>query len=235
MVQNVYMKNFEQDVIKLISNEKEELKITFIKHGSFVIEYNGIFIYNDPVMDYANFNVLPKADFIIISHEHSDHFDSLAVEALKKEDTKIISNKTVIDSLNEGIALSNQEYCSLTDKIRLKAVAAYNTTIGRTHYHPRGRDNGYVLDIDGTIIYISGDTEYIPEMRILTNLIDIAFLSVNQPYTMTVEQATNAAIIINPKILYPYHYGETNIKTHLEVLKENLKEYDIDLRVRQMQ
>lgn len=232
---NIGMGKFEKDVIKMGKEGRDELIITFIKHSSFVIEYNGIFIYNDPIMKYADFNSLPKADFIIISHEHSDHLDSLAVEALKKEGTKIVSNKKVIDLLNEGIALANQESCVLTDEITLKAVAAYNTTSERTHYHPKGRDNGYLLDIDGTVIYISGDTEYIPEMRSLTNLVDIAFLSINQPYTMTVEQATKAAIIINPRILYPYHYGETNIETQLEVLKENLKEYNIELRIRQMQ
>ena len=115
---NIGMEKFEKDVIKVGKEGRDELAITFIKHSSFVIDYNGTFIYNDPIMRYVDFNALPKADFIIISHEHSDHFNSLAVEALKKEGTKIVSNKNVIDLLNEGIALANQEFCVLTDKIQ---------------------------------------------------------------------------------------------------------------------
>ncbi len=112
----------------------------------------------------------------------------------------------------------------------IEAVPAYNTTPGREQFHPRHRDNGYILTIDGLRIYIAGDTEDIPEMKNLKN-IDIAFLPVNQPYTMTVTQAVNAANMFLPKILYPYHFGNTNVKQ----LKEALKNSGIEVRLRKME
>ena len=112
----------------------------------------------------------------------------------------------------------------------IEAVPAYNTTPGREKYHPRHRDNGYILTLGGTRIYISGDTEDIPELADLKD-IDIAFLPVNQPYTMTVQQAVHAAEMFSPKILYPYHYGDTKV----EEIKEKLKNSNIDVRIREMQ
>ena len=116
--------------------------------------------------------------------------------------------------------------------IQIEAVPAYNTTAGREKFHPKGRDNGFILTIGGLRIYIAGDTEDIPEMNQLKN-IDIAFLPVNQPYTMTVDQAVKAAKIINPHILYPYHYGETNVKEIAPKLKSVAPK--IEVRIRQMQ
>lgn len=225
--------NFEQDVI-FIAKDKE-LIITFIKHSSLIFQYNGLFIYNDPIMDYVDYNLLPKADIILITHQHSDHFDIRAVEALKKTTTKIISNRAVNDIIREGIALSNGEMVELSEIIKVKAVAAYNTTEGRDKFHPKNRDNGYVLYIDKAKIYIAGDTEFIDEMTELRNTIDIAFIPVNQPYTMTIEQATKAAVSINPKILYPYHYGETEFKTPINDLRDNLEKHRIEVRIRRME
>ncbi|MFA6366990.1 MAG: MBL fold metallo-hydrolase [Bacteroidales bacterium] len=225
--------NFEQDVI-FIAKDKE-LIITFIKHSSLIFQYNGLFIYNDPIMDYVDYNLLPKADIILITHQHSDHFDIRAVEALKKTTTKIISNRAVNDIMREGIALSNGEMVELSEIIKVKAVAAYNTTEGRDKFHPKNRDNGYVLYIDKAKIYIAGDTEFIDEMTELRNTIDIAFIPVNQPYTMTIEQATKAAVSINPKILYPYHYGETEFKTPINDLRDNLEKHRIEVRIRRME
>mgnify|MGYP000205328422 CR=1 FL=1 len=111
-----------------------------------------------------------------------------------------------------------------------RAVPAYNTTPGRDKYHPRHRDNGYILTFDGLRVYIAGDTEDIPEMKDLKD-IDIAFLPVNQPYTMTVPQAAKAAKMFSPKILYPYHYGDTKIGE----LKDALKGSGIDVRIRELQ
>lgn len=227
--------NFEQDVIFIGKDKDKELIITFIKHSSLIFQYNGLFIYNDPIMDYVDYNLLPKADIILITHQHSDHFDIRAVEALKKTTTKIISNRAVNDIIREGIALSNGEMVELSEIIKVKAVAAYNTTEGRDKFHPKNRDNGYVLYIDKAKIYIAGDTEFIDEMTELRNTIDIAFIPVNQPYTMTIEQATKAAVSINPKILYPYHYGETEFKTPINDLRDNLEKHRIEVRIRRME
>lgn len=227
--------NLEQDLCLLSGKEDKELRITFIKHSSLVFEYKGLLIYNDPVMDYVDYNLMPKADIILISHEHYDHFDPKAIEVLKKKHTIIVSNPVVYETLKEGICLRNGERADLIDCIKIKALPAYNTTLGRDKFHPRHRDNGYVLDLEGSKIYIAGDTELIPEMKELKDQIEIAFLPVNQPYTMTIDQATEAALQINPKILYPYHYGETQIKTPINDLKTNLKDSKIDVRIRKME
>lgn len=122
-------------------------------------------------------------------------------------------------------------YCKLHPKSNWEAVPAYNTTPGRDKFHPKGRDNGYILTVGGTRIYIAGDTEDIPEMKQIKN-IDIAFLPVNQPYTMTPEQAIQSAKTIQPHILYPYHYGDTNINE----VKDGLKnEKEIEVRIRALQ
>jgi L-ascorbate metabolism protein UlaG (beta-lactamase superfamily) len=128
--------------------------------------------------------------------------------------------------------MKNGDKIKVSDQILIEAVPAYNTTPGREQFHPRHRDNGYILTIDGLRIYIAGDTEDIPEMKNLKNIdIDIAFLPVNQPYTMTVTQAVNAANMFLPKILYPYHFGNTNVKQ----LKEALKNSGIEVRLRKME
>ena len=115
--------------------------------------------------------------------------------------------------------------------LKLEAVPAYNTTPDRVKYHPKNRDNGYILTLGGNRIYIAGDTEDIPELKQL-KAIDIAFLPVNQPYTMTVPQAVHAAKMFNPRILYPYHYSDTDIKQ----LEEGLKNTpEIEVRIRQLQ
>lgn len=116
----------------------------------------------------------------------------------------------------------NGDILQITPEIKLEAVPAYNTTPGRDKFHPKGRDNGYILTVGGTRIYIAGDTEDIPEMKQIKN-IDIAFLPVNQPYTMTPEQAIQSAKTIQPHILYPYHYGDTNINEVKDGLKTKKK------------
>ncbi len=118
-----------------------------------------------------------------------------------------------------------------TDYLTLEAVPAYNTTAGREMYHPKHRDNGYILTLGGTRIYVAGDTEDIPEMAALGD-IDIAFIPVNQPYTMTIDQAVNAARMIKPAILYPYHYGETDVT---QLKKRLVSDKAIDVRIRQLQ
>ncbi|MDD4068516.1 MAG: MBL fold metallo-hydrolase [Bacteroidales bacterium] len=226
---------FEKDIIKSKKIGGEDIQITFIKHASLMIEYSNQFIYIDPIGEFCNFETMPKADFILVTHDHYDHFDSKAIQTIRKPSTKIVANKLVVDALNEGIALANNEDVSLSQDIHVLAVAAYNTTEGRDKFHPKIINNGYVLTIDETRIYISGDTEHIDEMKNLKDKIDIAFLSVNQPYTMTIEQATQAAKDIKPKILYPYHYGQTEQITPIHQLIQALKEEPVEIRIRNME
>lgn len=220
--------NFEKDEIK--TKGGKNLTITFIKHGTLMLDVNGYVIHIDPLMEYADYKAMPKADLILITHDHYDHLDTTAVKVLTKEGTKIISNGEVKKQVKSAIVLKNDQDIKVNDYLTVDAVAAYNTTPDRDKFHPKGRDNGYVLTIDGTRIYIAGDTEDILEMNYIKE-IDIAFIPVNQPYTMTVDQAAKVARTLYPKILYPYHYGDTPV----ENIKEELKDSGIDVRIRQMQ
>ena len=205
--------------------------VTLIKHGSLEISFCGKSVQIDPVSglgrptDYtAEF---PKADFILVTHEHGDHFDREAIAALTDERTALVTNARCADMLGYGTILANGESYS-EGVLHVDAVPAYNTTEGHLQFHPKGRDNGFVITLDGLRIYVAGDTEDIPEMAELKD-IDVAFLPCNQPYTMTVDQLVNAAKVIQPKVLIPYHYGQTDISSVPALLP------GVDVRIRQMQ
>jgi len=210
----------------------KQVSFTFIKHSSLEIKYDGLSIQIDPVIklnpqtDYSKF---PKAHVILITHEHFDHFDKDAIATLSNESTQIVLNNRCAEMLGKGIALSNGDKIQLRDDIMLEAVPAYNITPDHQQFHPKGRDNGYVLTIDGLRVYIAGDTEDIDEMRNLQN-IDIAFMPCNQPYTMTPEQLANAARMFMPTVIYPYHYNDTPV----EKIKGLLNDTKIDVRIRNM-
>ena len=204
---------------------------TCIKHASIRIQYDGLEIQIDPVgakcepaTDYARF---PKADLILVTHEHFDHFDRDAIAALRKEGTAIYANPAVQGMLGDGTALRNGERAQVREDVSIEAVPAYNTTPGREKFHPKGRDNGYVLTLGGFRIYLAGDTEDIPEMADVKD-VDVAFLPVNQPYTMTPEQAARAAKTVQPKVLFPYHYSQTPIQKVADLLAGS----GIDVRIR---
>ena len=217
----------QQQTDEFTTNSGKKVRFTCIKHASIQINYNGLEIQVDPVgkgmkpeTDYAQF---PKADIILVTHEHHDHFDPDAIAQLTKTSTKIYLNPAVHKMLGSGKALKNGDKVKVANDITIEAVPAYNTTPGREQFHPKGRDNGYILTLDGMRIYIAGDTEDIPEMANIKN-IDIAFLPCNQPYTMTIEQAANAAKIIKPKVLFPYHYNATPVNKLFPLLaKEGIK------------
>ena len=219
----------QTDVFKTASGK--DVKITCIKHASFEISYEGKEFQIDPVGDGAlpitDYDKFPKADYIIITHEHKDHFDREAIACLRKPSTLIYLNERCYREFHNGMAMSNGDSLNLGEDISLKAVPAYNTTPGREQFHPKGRDNGYLLTIDGLRIYIAGDTEDIPEMAELKD-IDIAFLPCNQPYTMTIDQLVKAANTIKPKVLFPYHYSETPINQ----ARMRLMGSGIDVRIR---
>lgn len=219
---------FEVDEFKTKSGKT--VKFHALVHASIRIEYNGKEIEIDPVRKLGNktidYAAMPKADFVFVTHEHGDHFDKEAIKILSREGTQLIMNKRCADMYGPCGVLANGQSAQFGD-ISVDAVPAYNISEGRTQFHPKGRDNGYILTIDGLRIYIAGDTEDIPEMKNVKN-IDIAFLPCNQPYTMTTEQLVRAAKVIKPKVLFPYHYGQTDVSG----IASQLKGTGIDVRIR---
>ena len=219
---------YEVDVFKTKSGKT--VKFHALAHASIRIEYDGKEIEIDPVTKLGNktidYSAMPKANYIFVTHEHGDHFDREAIKQLTGEKTQLITNKRCADMLGYGEIMVNGQSATLGD-ITVEAVPAYNTSDGRTQFHPKGRDNGYILTIDGLRIYIAGDTEDIPEMQGIKD-IDIAFMPCNQPYTMTPEQLVKAAKTVKPKVLFPYHYGQTDVS----IIPSQLKDNGIDVRIR---
>lgn len=210
------------------------LQITFIGHASLMLKWNDSIIYIDPWSELADYSQFPKADLILITHNHYDHFDKIAIEQVVKKDTTIISPPSCKKLINNSIFLKNNETTNWHD-IKITAFPAYNIIHKNAHgklYHPKGEGNGYIISKENFNIYIAGDTENIPEMKDLQN-IDIAFLPMNLPFTMTPEMVASAAVIIKPKILYPYHYSDTNPKILVKLLNKYAKE--IDVRIKNMQ
>jgi len=220
---------FQTDVIKTSSGD---LVITFIGHGSLMFNFGGKVIYVDPYSKLADYGKLPKADIILITHEHRDHLDPAAIEKIRTEKTQIILTEIGAKQLGGGTVMKNGDSRSV-DGLTIEAVPAYNIVHKRESgepFHPKGNGNGYVVTFGDKRVYGAGDTENVPEMKALRN-IDIAFLPMNLPYTMTPEMVADAAKMFHPRVLYPYHTGETDV-TKLPALLKDRK--DIEVRTRSM-
>lgn len=194
------------------TTEKGDLKITLVGHASLIFEFDGKIIHVDPYSNVANYDLLPKADLIILTHEHSDHMDTTAINKIKKADTQFIMTEVCHDSLNIGEIMRNGDKSSFNG-VEIDAVPAYNMVNKRPDgefYHPKGRGNGYVFTFADKKVYVAGDTENIPEMDVLKDSIYIAFFPKNLPYTMTDEMFIDATKKVNPTYLYPYHFFEYN-------------------------
>jgi len=219
----------EQDTIQTSSGN---LVITFVGHGTLMFNYNDKVIHIDPygkLIDYSN---MPKAEIIAITHHHGDHFDLEAISKISKENTQVILTSICAEKLSAGIVLKNGE-SKVVQGINVEAVPAYNIINKRKDgnpFHPKGEGNGYILTFGDKRVYIAGDTENIPEMKMLTG-IDIAFVPMNLPYTMTPEMTANAVEMINPKVFYPYHFGDSNTNKLVELLKDK---HDTEIRIRNM-
>ena len=221
--------SFETDTIKTSAGE---LKITFIAHGTLMFEFNNKVIHIDPVSRYTDYSKMPKADLILVTHHHGDHLDKSAIDLIKKENTDLILTKLCKDKIEEGTVLENGEE-KVFEGINIKSVPAYNIIHKRDNgepFHAKGECNGYVLTFGDKKVYVAGDTENVPEMKNLSG-VDIAFIPMNLPYTMSPEMAADAVNMLNPKILYPYHFGNTDVNELLKLLKGRK---DIDIRVRKM-
>lgn len=221
-------KKFEVDTIPLRSGN---LEITFIGHASLIFKYQDRYIYVDPVMQLADYSKFPKADAILVTHDHGDHLDPVAIEYLTKPETQIFLTKLCFNKLKKGeICESNTFF--LTSGISVETVAAYNISKLRGNgipYHPKNDGLGYVLVFDNVRVYVAGDTELTDEMVNLKN-IDIAFLPIGLPYTMEPQLAVEAAKLLKVKIFYPYHFNNSNPD---EVFR-SLIGSPIEVRVRSM-
>jgi L-ascorbate metabolism protein UlaG (beta-lactamase superfamily) len=209
------------------------VKLTFFAHASIAIEYEGRVIYVDPVKENAEYEKLPKADMILVTHSHYDHFDMAAIDAVQTPETRILLDKTSAEGFQgDCYTMLPGGVAEPFADIRVEAVAAYNTSEHQLQFHPKEREDcGYVVTLGGDVrIYISGDTEPTAEQAALKD-IDIAFVCVNQPYTMTPEQAVAAVKSLQPKIYYPYHYGQVDEPTDVEALARMLDGVT-DVRIR---
>jgi len=220
---------FEHDTIDTSAGPVE---ITFIGHATLMLTHAGQTIHIDPWSNLADYSQLPKADLILITHEHRDHLDTKAVDALRTADTAVVLTQVCAVQVADSMIMHNGDVKQVKG-IKIEAVPAYNTVHMRSPgvpYHPKGRGNGYVLTFGDKKIYIGGDTENIAEMKDLKD-ITVAFLPMNLPYTMTPAMVADAARLFKPEILYPYHYGQTDTAELVELLKGD---QEIEVRIRKM-
>lgn len=190
-------------------------------------------IHVDPVSREADYSKMPKADLILITHEHGDHLDPQAIELVRTEKTSIVLTEVCGSKISGGVVMKNGEVRNVQG-LKIEAVPAYNLLHMRSPgvpFHPKGVGNGYVITFGKKRVYVAGDTENVPEMKKLKN-IDVAFLPMNLPYTMTPEMVADAAKAFKPAILYPYHYGETDTSQLIELLQGV---GEVEVRIRRMQ
>lgn len=224
--------SFEKDSFKTAGGT---LEITFIGHGTLMFTFDGKTIHVDPWSRLADYSLLPDPDIILITHEHGDHLDLNAIHVCRKENTELVLTELCAQKVSGGTVMRNGDTTEIKG-IKIDAVPAYNIKHQRAPgqpYHPRGDGNGYVLTFgeNGLRLYVAGDTENIPEMAELKD-IDIAFLPMNLPYTMTPEMAAEAARSFRPGILYPYHFGDTDVSALFSELQD---EENIEVRIRKLE
>ncbi len=221
------LKNFETDTFETSAGE---LQITFIGHGTLMLAFDGKIIHVDPVGREADYSQLPKADLILITHEHQDHLDPAVLETLRTEQTEVVTTEICADRIEGGTVMKNGDVKTIGG-LEIEAVPAYNIVHVRSEgnpFHPKGDGNGYIVNFGGKRVYLASDTENIPEMKEI-KAIDIAFLPMNLPYTMTPEMVADGAKSLMPKILYPYHYGETDTARLVDLLK-GVEEIEVRIR-----
>lgn len=217
--------------VDIIHTSTGDLEMFFIGHGSLMFRINNYVIHIDPVSTSGNYKSLPKADLILVTHEHYDHLDPDLIGNLRKQETILICNQASASAVKWAKVMKTGDKTTINN-ILIEAVPAYNIVNERVKgqpFHPKGTGNGYVLTIGDKKFYIAGDTENIPEMKSLTGIY-IAFLPMNLPYTMTPTMVADAALSFKPAILYPYHYGETNV----DELKKLLRDSGIEVRIRKL-
>jgi L-ascorbate metabolism protein UlaG (beta-lactamase superfamily) len=225
----VFSQNYPE--LDRINTSVGNVELHFIGHGSLMFRVNGYAIYIDPVNSSGDYRFLPKADLILVTHDHYDHLDVPLINELKKEGTVVLTNEKSTEQIGWALPMYAGDRLEINN-ISIEAVHAYNIVNVRAPgepFHPKGEGVGYVLTIGETKFYVAGDTENIPEMKELKN-IEVAFLPMNLPYTMTPEMVADAAKAFQPRILYPYHYGETDTNEIIGLLKDS----EIEVRIRDL-
>lgn len=220
---------FEKDVIPTSAGE---LEITFIGHGTLMLGFGGKVIHVDPVGKLADYAALPKADLVLVTHGHGDHLDAGALAAVRSEKTVVVVSAACEGRVEGATVMRNGEERRVLG-IPVAAVPAYNLVHVRKDglpFHPKGEGNGYVLTFGDTRVLIAGDTENVSELKALEG-IDVAFLPMNLPYTMTPEMVADLARAIKPRILYPYHFGDTDTARLVALLEDAPA---IEVRIRKM-
>ncbi len=220
---------FETDTIPTSAGD---LKITFFGHASLLFEFVGKVIYLDPWGQQADYTKLPKADAILVTHEHFDHLDPAAIAAVRTSNTMVALTAACAVKVKGGLLLKNSDTATVVG-VPIEAVPAYNIVNQREDglpFHPKGAGNGYILTFGDQRVYVAGDTENTPEMKALRN-IDVAFLPMNLPYTMTPAMVADAARAFQPKILYPYHFGDTDTAKLVALMKDVA---GVEVRVRKL-
>ncbi len=213
-----------------IATSAGPLDLTFLGHSTLMLTFRGTVIHIDPYGKVADYTALPQADLVLLTHDHADHLDQAALALVRTPVTDIVLPPVCADRVQGGLILKNGETRTVRG-ITVTAVPAYNLVHRRDNgqpFHPRGAGNGYLLDFGDTRLYVAGDTENTPEMAALKD-VDIAFLPMNLPYTMTPEMVADAARSFRPRILYPYHYGDTDPQRLVELLRDRP---DIEVRIR---
>jgi L-ascorbate metabolism protein UlaG (beta-lactamase superfamily) len=209
-----------------------ELKISFVGHGSLMFSFGGKVVHVDPYGRLSDYSKLPKADLVLITHDHPDHLDAEAIRSVRKEGSDLVLTAACGKKISGGIVMNNGDSQTVAG-VKVDAVPAYNLVHVRADgqpFHAKGDGNGYVLTFGDKRVYVAGDTENTPEMKAMKG-IDVAFLPMNLPYTMTPEMVADAASAFRPKILYPYHFGETDTGKLLELMKGTP---DVEVRIRRM-
>lgn len=221
----------------IIKTSKGELSIQPVEHASLVLNIGNTVIYVDPAGDATHYKGLAAPGIILITDIHGDHFDIKAIEALKTDNTVLVVPLAVAAKLppeDRGNMVVIHNGASITESgIVIDAIPMYNLPESPTAMHPKGRGNGYVLHIGGKNIYISGDTQGIPEMRALKDL-DVAFVCMNLPYTMDINEAADAVLAFKPKIVYPFHYrgkdGMSDVNKFKNLVAKRDKKIEVRLR-----
>lgn len=214
-----------------INTSAGEVEMFFIGHGSLMFKLNDFVIHIDPVKSSGKYDDLPQADLILVTHDHFDHLDTQLVEKLKKPGTIMFCNASSASKVSWAKIMKPGEIQTVKS-ITVEAVPAYNILHKNPNgqlFHPKGVGNGYILTFGDRKIYVAGDTENTPEMKALKG-IDIAFLPMNLPYTMDPAMVADAAKAFKPKILYPYHFSETNTSEIVDLLKDT----NIEVRIRKL-
>jgi L-ascorbate metabolism protein UlaG (beta-lactamase superfamily) len=220
-----------QPEVDKISTSAGDVEMYFIGHGSLMFKTGNFIIHIDPVRSSGNYDNLPKADLILVTHEHYDHLDADLIRTLRKPETVMLCNNASLSRVPWAQAVKPGDTMT-TGSVKIEVVPAYNIIHERSKgqpYHPKGAGNGYILTIGDKRFYVAGDTENIPEMKDLKG-IDVAFLPMNLPYTMTPAMVAGAANEFRPAILYPYHYGDTNTDELVRLLKNT----SIEVRIRNL-